>query len=122
MAKSDDTPVVPEHARALGSTFPGTAGGTPTVLEEASTIVFGDRQDDYGDTARSFLRIARLWSVVLEHEVSAEDVALCLIQLKVARSVNQHHADGAGEGLIKRDSIVDIAGYAQCLALVQSQP
>ncbi len=76
------------------------------VLQEAERIIHGDRRGDYGDVLASFQLIAALWSPVVGAVVTAEQVALCMIQLKVARALNGY----------QRDSIVDIAGYAGCLA------
>lgn len=58
------------------------------ILGEASQLVYGDRQDDYGSPEDNFLRIAKLWSVVLEMEIETWQVALCMNQVKVARLVN----------------------------------
>jgi hypothetical protein len=85
------------------------------VLEEANRLIYGDRRKDYGDCTASFQRIADMWALVLGSEVSADQVALCLIQLKVARACN----DADKGAVIKRDSIVDIAGYAGCLGQMQ---
>lgn len=81
------------------------------VLQEAERLIYGARRDDYGSCVDSFERIAGMWGLVLGREVSADQVALCLIQLKVARACN----DADKGQTIKRDSIVDIAGYAGCL-------
>lgn len=82
-----------------------------SVLEEAEAIINGERRDDYGGPLESFTRIARLWEPILGVEISPYDVALCLIQLKVARAVNG----------MQRDSIVDIAGYAGCVELMKRE-
>ena len=76
-------------------------------LRLASEIVGMDRMAEYGAPEDTFARIAALWSVVLDVRVTPAQVALCMIQLKVARlsGGNVHHGD----------SIVDIAGYAACL-------
>jgi hypothetical protein len=73
------------------------------ILQEADRITSGDRRREYGSAKQSFGTIARLWSVVLGFPVTPMQVCLCLIQLKVARQLNGH----------KRDSLVDIAGYAR---------
>ena len=73
-----------------------------TILGEASQLVYGDRQDDYGSPEDNFGRIARLWSVVLGFEVEMWQVALCMNQVKVARLVNQP---------AKIDSWIDGAAY-----------
>lgn len=66
-----------------------------------------ERGDEYGDAVPLFNVIARRWSVALGCEVSPAQVAICLIDLKLARlSHNPSHAD----------SIRDIAGYAAILA------
>jgi hypothetical protein len=85
------------------------------VLAEAQRIIHGPRREAYGSPLESFQRIADLWTLTLCLEVplTAEQVALCLIQLKVARAVAGH--EGAG---IQRDSVVDIAGYSGCLDLI----
>jgi hypothetical protein len=77
-------------------------------LRLASEIVGGDwMAEDGARPTTTFARIAALWSVVLDVRVTPAQVALCMIQLKVARlsGGNVHHGD----------SIVDIAGYAACL-------
>ncbi|MDE2100173.1 MAG: hypothetical protein KGL39_23155 [Patescibacteria group bacterium] len=73
------------------------------ILQEADAITSGARRGEYGGAAESFGKIARLWSVVLGVEVTPMQAVLCMIQLKVARQTNGH----------KRDSLVDIAGYAR---------
>lgn len=79
-----------------------------TVCQEADQIINGQRRSDYGGVKESFGRIAKLWSAALDHEVTAEQVGLCMILLKVSR---------ATQGF-QRDSLVDIAGYAGCIAKV----
>jgi hypothetical protein len=90
----------------------------PTVLEEAGALVYGgDREADYGGPRPSCENIAALWTTylhgagVLPHEVvlTAEDAACCLLLLKVSRFAT---------GGVKRDTIVDMAGYAAVIARV----
>lgn len=73
------------------------------ILEEANRITSGDRRKEYGSVKESFERISKLWSVILGIEVTPMQVCLCMIQLKIARQMNGY----------KRDSLVDIAGYAR---------
>lgn len=73
------------------------------VLEEANKIILGDRRTDYGPPTESFTTIARLWSTILGTDVQPYQVALCMIQLKVVRAMNNCEHE---------DSWVDIAGYA----------
>ena len=78
------------------------------VLAEADRIVHGDRQNQYGSPRDSLSTTAALWGPIFGTEVTPEQVALAMIELKVARIL-------AGSG---RDSFVDLAGYAGVLALV----
>ena len=73
------------------------------ILKEAERLVNGPRAKDYGDADVNHMRIARLWSVILEKEVTVEQVYLCLVQLKVSRLMeNPYHTD----------SWIDVCGYA----------
>ena len=80
-----------------------------SLLDEAYQLVTGDRQQSYDHPARNFDRIARLWSVALDKEITAEDVATCMILVKIAR---QLHAP-------KRDNLVDAVGYLLTLEAVR---
>lgn len=82
-----------------------------TILEEADKLIHNDRREDYGSPLESFTRIADLWEPILGVQVSAEQAALCLIQLKVARALHGW----------QRDSFVDIAGYSGCLDLIRQE-
>jgi hypothetical protein len=73
----------------------------PTIATEAIRLVTGDRRDSYGHPSRNFQDIADLWSVILKTEVTAEQVALCMVQVKIAREIN----------VSKRDNLVDAIGY-----------
>jgi hypothetical protein len=78
-----------------------------TILDEAAVVVDGDRATLYGHPRVNLTRIARLWSEILNHPVSAYEVGLCMIALKIARATT-----GSG---VTRDTLIDIAGYARCL-------
>ncbi len=70
-------------------------GHTAKVLEE--------RRDDYGDPAEQFRAIADRWSITLGTPVTPVQVALCMIELKLARlAYDPGHVD----------SLVDVIGYA----------
>lgn len=71
------------------------------ILETASDLINGDRQADYGTPQENFARIADIWTVILGHTVRADQVALCMAGLKLARLANGPH----------QDSYVDGAGY-----------
>lgn len=68
-------------------------------------IVDGDREKTYGHPALNFERTAVLASVVFGHPVSAKQVALFMVCLKLAREVHQH----------TRDNLVDACGYLRCI-------
>jgi len=71
------------------------------ILHEADGLINGDRARDYGSPQENFDRAARIWSVILGVDVDAQEVALCMAGLKLARLANGPH----------RDSYVDGAGY-----------
>jgi len=72
-------------------------------LDEAKNLVNGPRAKDYGDAYENHERVAKLWSVILDREVTVSEVYLCLSALKMARLiVTPTH----------QDSWVDLAGYA----------
>lgn len=64
------------------------------------------RREQYGPAEDLFDHVAKRWSLVLGTKVTAAQVALCLIDLKLARL-----ARDPGQ----LDSIIDVAGYAACL-------
>lgn len=81
-----------------------------TVLEEALRIAGGgDRQKQYGHPLYNMSRTAQILSAILGIEVTAEQAALCLIGVKIARESFKPH----------RDNVVDIGGYALVLEQVQ---
>lgn len=101
------------------------------LLDEVMEIVHKDRNANYGNPENNFQQIADLWNAyfdaVKRNRIAAihakganlngndvsfnpHDVAIMNMLIKVARLAKnpQHH-----------DSVVDIAGYAACLADVQ---
>lgn len=80
------------------------------VLLEAAKLIDGDRNVSYGTPTQNFTNIAEMWTTRFRHKLkdfeafTAADVADAMILLKVARSIAQ----------VKRDTYVDIAGYAGC--------
>ena len=81
------------------------------LLQEAQALVCGDRNNQYGEPGQDFTRTAELWTVLLAEKlapgqyISPADVALLMCALKLSRLT------WAPE---KRDSWVDLAGYAAC--------
>lgn len=82
------------------------------ILNRAEEIINGDREGTYGKPEDSFDRIARLWSVYLNHDVSSVDVANMMVLLKVARNSG---------GVYKDDNWIDICGYAALGGEIQSR-
>lgn len=74
-----------------------------SVLREAERIV-GARNQDYGDPADDLGRQARMWSAILGVEITPQQVALCMVCVKMSRAVKS-------PGL--RDHYVDMAGYTK---------
>jgi hypothetical protein len=81
------------------------------IADYAVSLVSGDRQNDYGHPFDDFSRTAKIWGAILGTEVSAEQVALCMVGVKIAREVNRQ----------KLDNTVDGIGYFLTLAMVQQE-
>jgi hypothetical protein len=78
------------------------------LLQHAAGVI-KHREGIYGPPQELFAHIAERWSLVLGVDVSPAQVALCLIDLKLARLTrNPSHLD----------SILDVAGYAAILSEV----
>lgn len=73
-----------------------------TVLDEAKRLVYGAREASYGHPREDFTRTAAIWTAMTGTTITAPQVALMMIGLKLSRLCHDH----------KRDSIVDVAGYA----------
>lgn len=87
---------IEEPAKVIEETKPDC------LLAEAQRIINGARKTDYGPARENHERIAQFWAAVLGVPVTAEQVVLCMIGLKMARlCYSPDH----------RDSWVDIAGY-----------
>lgn len=91
------------------------SGDPESILDEAKRITGGERNADYGHPRDDFARAAHIWTGILRDRlapgasIKAEDIALCMIGVKLAREAHKH----------KRDNLVDIAGYARTLAMVR---
>ncbi len=79
-----------------------------SILFEAHNLVHGVRGEDYGHPYEDFSRTAKIWSAILGVDVTPEQVALCMIGVKISRECNKP----------KRDNRIDIAGYAEALDMV----
>lgn len=85
-----------------------------SALNEARDLITGDRNNQYGPPTQDFQRTADLLNALGYRrmdvqrgatKILASDVAIIIAQVKVSRIM---HSRG------KRDSWVDLAGYAAC--------
>ena len=74
-----------------------------SILEEAISLISNDRHNDHGPADKSFERIAKFWSLILDTPVQPHQVAQCMIALKLSRI---NHTS------VNDDNWIDIAGYA----------
>ncbi len=81
------------------------------ILQQAHEVIYGDREQTYGNPAKNVLTIATMWEAYLSARgllnentegLTADDVCYMMTLLKVARLGNdpKHH-----------DSRVDACGY-----------
>lgn len=82
-----------------------------TVLQEAESLIYGDREKDYGKTSDNFADIAKGWEVITKTTITPEQVGLMMAWLKICRA-NKDNCE-------KRDSLVDLAGYAGCIEKIK---
>ena len=76
------------------------------ILQEAERMINGPRAKDYGDAYLNHERIAKMWKVLLGHDVTVEQVYMCMIAVKLSRLI---------ETPTHEDSAVDICGYGALL-------
>lgn len=58
------------------------------ILEEAIALINGNRAEDYGDAQKNFQHMADLVNLIIKKadgKLSASDMALVMIQVKIAR-------------------------------------
>ena len=86
-----------------------------SILIEAHELVHGDRGADYGHPLDDFGRTAGAVSALLAHKLkeplTAEDVAVVMICVKLSREMN----------VPKRDNRLDGAGYFETLDMVVNE-
>lgn len=83
-----------------------------TALATAEGLIYGEKAAAYGDPVENFDRLAALWAPILGVDVTAQQVTLCLLQLKVSRLIHQPGHE---------DSIIDAAGYVGCYERVTKE-
>lgn len=82
------------------------------TLAKAKDCVCGQRENEYGSPENNFSAIAAFWSVYKGVQFTANDVAMMMALLKIAR---------IRTGTATDDSYVDLAGYAACGAEINSK-
>ena len=82
-----------------------------TALDKAKKLVYGDRNESYGHPYEDFNRTAKIWEALLGTSVTPQQVAMCMVGVKLSRHVHRP----------KPDNIVDICGYAECLKRVEDR-
>ena len=89
----------------------------PTILDEAKALVYGDRGADYGHPADDHGKVAGAMTALLKDklrpgvELTALDVELVMIVVKLSRLAHKY----------KRDTVVDIAGYAATMEMTEAR-
>jgi hypothetical protein len=81
------------------------------IASFAADLVTGDRQDAYGHPLDDFTRAGKIWEAILGVPVTAEQVALCMVGIKISRQTNAP----------KLDNVIDGIGYFLTLAMVQEE-
>lgn len=79
------------------------------ILEEAQHVIYGEREQTYGDPGKNIRIIADYWNTYLISKgfdflegLDYDDVCNMMVLLKVARLANTP---------MHRDSLVDVCGY-----------
>ena len=72
------------------------------ILDKAEKMINGPRAKDYGDAHENHERIAKMWSVLLERDVTVAQVYQSMIAVKLSRLIETPGHE---------DSWLDICGY-----------
>lgn len=74
--------------------------------------LMADRAPRYGPPAENFGRIALIWEAILGRSVTREQVALCMLGVKLARLVQTPH---------DHDSLADLEGYTATMRALMDE-
>lgn len=69
------------------------------LIVEARDIMRTERQGDYGPPEENMGRTAEIWSGILGVPITARQVALCLVGVKLAREGYRHKHDNLVDGV-----------------------
>ena len=81
------------------------------ILEQANDLIYGDRGEDYGHPLDDFRRTAHMWEAILGVQVFPEQVALCMVCVKISRECNKHQLDNLSDG----------AGYFGTIEMIKDE-
>lgn len=125
-----------DAVKSIDFTSPVPAPLPETILQEAQRVVHGDRGSSYGPPGDDYRCTGRIWGAMIDrwlHDIglnlvpalSADEAVgddtvrfpdiptelgtLMMIAVKLSRQTHQH----------KRDNLTDIAGYAECVSMIQ---
>jgi len=114
------TPILTKTSQAQmdtmckNSTNPVNNNYLGRCLDEAKSIITGERQDSYGNPEDSFNIISEFWTTFLRHRfgdkeilLNSLDIANMMILFKQARKLGQSHS---------RDNYLDSCGYESIAA------
>jgi len=71
------------------------------ILKKAQELITGDRNDTHGDAFQNHAEIAEFWNIFLDQKlqpmasITAEDVALMMVLMKISRNIFQNSAISA---------------------------
>lgn len=99
-------------------TTPNPANQSPSILDLAKEIIYGDREKTYGKPDINIKNIADHWTLYLRGKIkndilqplTTDDVCYMMVLLKVARLQNDPK---------HRDSMIDAAGYLALAERIQ---
>lgn len=80
------------------------------VLRTADGLVHNDRQKRYSAPHDDYGRVVDIFRAITGHELTAEEGALFMVAVKLARLAHNQQA-----GNLHLDSLVDAAGYLWCV-------
>jgi hypothetical protein len=86
-----------------------------SILQEAESLINGDRRASYGHPLDDYTRTAGLVNAAfadkLKEPLSPEDMMMVMVLVKLSRQRN----------LPKRDNLVDACGYLGCIELAEQK-